>query len=160
MLRTMNTTNTQSPASSSGDHFPGAFGTGTTCHWMVNTWSLNFQHQPPVTMCVYMYTWFLKMHQSTQCWVMLSVNCDGCLFFPLSSCRWGIQVAFFLVLYLGQYLVVKLLYYPYVSNPLTNFIDLMYLANISTIVLDDKHSGYYLHGRNHSQHSDTTLRCA
>lgn len=72
--------------------------------------------------------------------------------------RWGVGVAFFLVLFLGQYLFKRLFYFPYVSNPLTNFIDLMYLANISTIVLDDKHSGYYLHGRNHSQHSDTTLK--
>jgi meckelin len=48
----------------------------------------------------------------------------------------------------------------FVSDPLHNFVDLMYLANISLVVLDDKHSGYYLHGRNHSQHSDGTLKCA
>ncbi|KAJ9523189.1 hypothetical protein QJQ45_024081 [Haematococcus lacustris] len=72
--------------------------------------------------------------------------------------RWGVEVAFLLVLFLGQYLFRKLVWFPYVGDPLTNFIDLMYLANISAVVMDDKHTGYYLHGRNHSQHSDTTLR--
>ncbi len=43
-------------------------------------------------------------------------------------------------------------------NPVTQFIDLMYLANISTVLFDDSHGGYYLHGRNMAQHSDTTLR--
>lgn len=39
-----------------------------------------------------------------------------------------------------------------------NFVDLTYLANISTIIFDDTHSGYYIHGRNQSHHSDTTLK--
>lgn len=59
-----------------------------------------------------------------------------------------------------QYLWKKLIYYPYVHNPITQFIDLMYLANISTVLFDDSHGGYYLHGRNMAQHSDTTLRWA
>jgi meckelin len=68
------------------------------------------------------------------------------------------QTAFFLVLFLGQYAIRKLLYFPYISNPITNFVDLMYLANISGIVLDERHVGSYIHGRNNAQHSDTTLR--
>lgn len=72
--------------------------------------------------------------------------------------RMGIEAFFFLVLFIGQYLWKKLIYYPYVHNPITQFIDLMYLANISTVLFDDSHGGYYLHGRNMAQHSDTTLR--
>ncbi|GIL75629.1 hypothetical protein Vretimale_15152 [Volvox reticuliferus] len=72
--------------------------------------------------------------------------------------RFGVEAFFFLVLFLGQYLFKRLLYYPYVANPVTQFIDLMFLANISTLIFDDTHSGYYIHGRNQAQHSDTTLR--
>ncbi len=50
-----------------------------------------------------------------------------------------------------------LLWHPYVSDPLMNFVDLMYLANVSLVLLDEPHCGYYVHGRNHSQHSDATL---
>ena len=53
----------------------------------------------------------------------------------------------------------KLLYYRYVDNPVTNFIDLMYLANISTFIFEDNGlTGFYLHGRNSAQHSDATLK--
>jgi meckelin len=53
-----------------------------------------------------------------------------------------VEVAFFLVLFLGQYLLRRILYFRYVSDPLTNFVDLLYLSNISMVVLDDKHSGW------------------
>eukprot|EP00967_Tisochrysis_lutea_P085812 scaffold120640_cov16-Tisochrysis_lutea.AAC.1 len=66
---------------------------------------------------------------------------------PSIVLRWGIQ-----------YLFRRLLYFPYVSNPITNFVDLMYLANISAIILDERHVGSYIHGRNNAQHADTTLR--
>ncbi|KAG2497180.1 hypothetical protein HYH03_004769 [Edaphochlamys debaryana] len=72
--------------------------------------------------------------------------------------RFGIEAFFFLVLYLGQYIWKRLLYYPYVENPVTQFIDLMFLANISTVIFDEPNSGYYLHGRNQAQHSDSTLK--
>ncbi|GLC73394.1 hypothetical protein PLESTF_001370600 [Pleodorina starrii] len=72
--------------------------------------------------------------------------------------RFGVEVAFFLVLFLGQYLFKRLVYFPYVANPVTQLVDLMFLANISAVIFDDTHSGYYIHGRNQAQHSDTTLR--
>jgi hypothetical protein len=34
------------------------------------------------------------------------------------------------------------------SHPLAQYIDLLFLANCSCIILDDATSGYYLHGRN------------
>jgi meckelin len=73
--------------------------------------------------------------------------------------RFGLESAFLFVLFLGQYLLVRLIWHRYVEDPLLNFIDLIYLANMSVVILDDHLSGYYLHGRNQSQHSDTTLRC-
>lgn len=39
------------------------------------------------------------------------------------------------------------------GNPITSYIDLIFLANISIVILDDQHSGHYLHGRNHMQQS-------
>ncbi len=68
------------------------------------------------------------------------------------------QAAFLLVLYLGQYLFRWLFWWPYVSDPVMNLVDLMYLANVSLVLLDEPHSGFYVHGRNHSQHSDATLK--
>ncbi|KAG2452271.1 hypothetical protein HYH02_003295 [Chlamydomonas schloesseri] len=72
--------------------------------------------------------------------------------------RFGIEAFCFLILFLGQYIFRRLLYFPYIANPVTQFVDLMFLANISTVIFDDTHSGYYIHGRNQAQHSDATLR--
>jgi hypothetical protein len=47
----------------------------------------------------------------------------------------------------------------HMSGVSSQFVDLMYLANISTFIFDDAHSGYYIHGRNQATHSDTSLRC-
>lgn len=41
----------------------------------------------------------------------------------------------------------------FAGHPLHGFIDLLFLANTSAIILDDRHSGYYLHGRNQMHHS-------
>eukprot|EP00798_Chlamydomonas_sp_ICE-L_P019884 gene19884-26587_t len=60
--------------------------------------------------------------------------------------RFGIEACFFFVLGLGQYLLVRILYHRYVNNPVTQLVDLAYLANISIIILDEKNSGYYIHG--------------
>lgn len=43
------------------------------------------------------------------------------------------------------------------SHPLAQYVDLLFLANCSCIILDDNTSGYYLHGRNQVQHSDTDM---
>lgn len=60
-----------------------------------------------------------------------------------------------------QYLFKKLIYYPYIQDPITQFIDLLYLANISVFFLENgESSGWYIHGRNQATFSDATLRCA
>lgn len=43
----------------------------------------------------------------------------------------------------------------YFNDPLGNFVDLCYLANISVFALDERCSGYYIHGRNGMRMSDT-----
>ena len=54
--------------------------------------------------------------------------------------------------------IIYFLYRRYISNPVHNFVDLAFLANISVFILDDRHSGYYIHGRNQAHHSDTGLK--
>ncbi|KAK9819713.1 hypothetical protein WJX72_001576 [[Myrmecia] bisecta] len=72
--------------------------------------------------------------------------------------RFGIATGFFLALGLVQVLFKKLVYHQYVCNPLHDFVDLLFLSNISCVILDTRHSGYYIHGRNQAQFSDTNLQ--
>ena len=39
------------------------------------------------------------------------------------------------------------------NNPLTQYIDLLFLANTSALIMDDRNCGYYLHGRNQLHHT-------
>ena len=59
-----------------------------------------------------------------------------------------------------QVLFKCLLYPPYVSHPLHDFVDLLFLSNISCILLTGRVSGHYIHGRNQSQYSDTSLQAS
>ena len=59
-----------------------------------------------------------------------------------------------------QVLFKCLLYHPYVSHPLHDFVDLLFLSNISCILLTGRISGHYIHGRNQSQYSDTSLQAS
>ncbi len=52
-----------------------------------------------------------------------------------------------------QWLWMVLVFHRYFHNPLSQYIDLLFLSNISAVILDDRFSGYYLHGRNQLQHS-------
>lgn len=73
-----------------------------------------------------------------------------------SILRFGVTSAWLFVLGVLQVVFVSLIH-RFVSNPITQFIDLMFLANISLIIFDDRCAGYYIHGRNMAQHSDTEL---
>jgi meckelin len=58
------------------------------------------------------------------------------------------------VLLMGSQVLWKvLIVHRFSGNPLHNFIDLLFLANTSAIIMEDRHSGYYLHGRNQMHHS-------
>lgn len=56
-----------------------------------------------------------------------------------------------------QVLWKVLLVHRFSGHPLHGFIDLLFLANTSAVILDDRHSGYYLHGRNQMHHSGGPL---
>eukprot|EP00210_Caulerpa_lentillifera_P009135 g8709.t1 len=44
------------------------------------------------------------------------------------------------------------------ENPLSQFVDLLFISNISCLMMDTSFSGYYLHGRNQNLHSDVSLK--
>lgn len=50
------------------------------------------------------------------------------------------------------------MWHTWVRNPLNDFVDLLFLANISAVILDERLAGFYIHGRNQTQFSDTTLQ--
>lgn len=71
--------------------------------------------------------------------------------------RFGIAASWFLVFGLGQILFKVVIYHRFLANPITQYVDLLFLANISLVILDDGHSGFYVHGRNQMRHADTNL---
>lgn len=71
--------------------------------------------------------------------------------------RYGIELAYFMVLGLGQVLFRALIYNRWWANPVTQFVDLCYLSNHSVIILENGTQGYYIHGRNQAAHSDVSL---
>lgn len=52
-----------------------------------------------------------------------------------------------------QVLWKALLVHRFAGHPLDSFVDLLFLANTSAVILDERHSGFYLHGRNQMHHS-------
>jgi hypothetical protein len=67
--------------------------------------------------------------------------------------RFAIAAVWFLILGLSQALWKALLVHRFAGHPLNSFIDLLFLANTSAVVMDERRSGYYLHGRNQMHHS-------
>ena len=71
--------------------------------------------------------------------------------------RFGVAAGWFLVAGAAQWLWKALVAHRLFGHPLANFVDLLFLANTSAVVLDDRSGGYYLHGRNQMRHADTSL---
>ncbi|KIY92883.1 putative Meckelin [Monoraphidium neglectum] len=71
--------------------------------------------------------------------------------------RFGVAAGWFLVLFVAQWLWKAVIVHRFFGHPLSNFVDLLFLANTSAVVLDGRSEGYYLHGRNQMHHADTTL---
>ncbi|CAD7702542.1 unnamed protein product [Ostreobium quekettii] len=74
-----------------------------------------------------------------------------------SLLRVGTDAGLFIFIAAVQLLYVGAFAQRFLLHPLAQFVDLLFLANISCIILDDKLAGYYLHGRNQSQFSDTSI---
>lgn len=67
--------------------------------------------------------------------------------------RFGATAGWFLVLAAAQWLWKAAVAHRGGGHPLSNFVDLLFLANTSAVVLDERGSGYYLHGRNRMHHT-------
>lgn len=67
--------------------------------------------------------------------------------------RFGVTAGWFLVLGAAQLLWKAVVVHRFFGHPLSNFVDLLFLANTSAVVLDERSSGYYLHGRNQMHHA-------
>ena len=67
--------------------------------------------------------------------------------------RFGATAGWFLVLAAAQWLWKAAVVHRVFGHPLANYVDLLFLANNSAVVLDERGSGYYLHGRNQMHHT-------
>lgn len=74
--------------------------------------------------------------------------------------RFGVAAGWFLVLGIAQWLWKAVIVHRFFGHPLSNFVDLLFLANTSAVVLDDRSGGYYLHGRNQMHHAGGLDRLA
>lgn len=71
--------------------------------------------------------------------------------------RFGVAAGWFLVLGAAQWLWRAGVASRVAGEPLGNFVDLLFLANSSAVVLDERTGGYYLHGRNQMHHAGGVL---
>eukprot|EP00762_Andalucia_godoyi_P006626 ANDGO_04990.mRNA.1 hypothetical protein len=71
--------------------------------------------------------------------------------------RFAVTTLFWFVFVIGQLLLNWLIIHRFISNPLTDFVDLVSLANISVFILRESHHGYYIHGRSVHPNSDATM---
>jgi hypothetical protein len=72
---------------------------------------------------------------------------------PSMLLRFGVTAGWFLVIGAAQWLWKAAVVHRLFGHPLSNFVDLLFLANTSAVVLDERLSGYYLHGRNQMHHA-------
>jgi len=71
--------------------------------------------------------------------------------------RFAVSSFVWLIVLVGQQLVLRFFYLPYVEDKVGQFVDLLSVANVSCLILPEKFSGYYLHGRSVHAHADTSM---
>jgi len=71
--------------------------------------------------------------------------------------RFAISSALFLALSLAQWLFRWALWERYVKDRIWQFVDLLAVTNISCILLEERHFGFYLHGRSVHDHADADM---
>ena len=76
---------------------------------------------------------------------------------PPSLHRYALTVFIFLLLSLTQWLFRWALWNRFVRDKAWQFVDLLAVSNISMIVLEERASGYYLHGKSVHSHADTGM---
>ncbi|CAG0892530.1 unnamed protein product [Darwinula stevensoni] len=72
-------------------------------------------------------------------------------------CRIALSILVYLCLWLGQYILRKLVVERYVLNDVTQLIDLCCVCNISVLILSEENFGYYIHGRNVHGEADSSM---
>ncbi|KAJ1623132.1 Meckelin [Pavlovales sp. CCMP2436] len=70
--------------------------------------------------------------------------------FAVSTFVWGVVLV-------GQALLLKLVYLPYVEDKVGQLVDLLAVANVSALILPEPLCGYYLHGRSVHAHADASM---
>ena len=71
--------------------------------------------------------------------------------------RYALTVFIFLLLSLTQWLFRWALWNRFVRDKAWQFVDLLAVSNVSMIVLEERASGYYLHGKSVHSHADTGM---
>jgi meckelin len=74
-----------------------------------------------------------------------------------SLLRFAVTTLFWIILSCGQMVLNWAVVHRFISNPLTDFVDLVSLANISVFLLRESQHGYYIHGRSVHPHADATI---
>ena len=72
--------------------------------------------------------------------------------------RFALAAILMCVIVLCQVVYKIVWHHNYVEHPILQFVDLLTMANMSIILLDDECSGYYLHGRSLMTFSDTSMQ--
>lgn len=69
----------------------------------------------------------------------------------------AVVATLWLLLVLVQLVFQWAIGYRFFSNPITDFVDLLSLSNVSVLLLRERYCGFYLHGRSPHQHADVSL---
>ncbi|EFC48821.1 hypothetical protein NAEGRDRAFT_62841 [Naegleria gruberi] len=72
--------------------------------------------------------------------------------------RLALLMWFYLSISLLQYLFFKFVLYRFTRNPITSLIDTCSIANISIVILDELHSGCYIHGESIFRFADSNMK--
>ncbi len=72
--------------------------------------------------------------------------------------RFALVALGWFVLGLGQLTFRRSCYDQYVTDVATSFVDLLHSGNISCLVVDDSHHGFYIHGKTVHRQADTDLK--
>ena len=71
--------------------------------------------------------------------------------------RFAVGAGLMLIIVACQVVYKLVWHHNYVEHPIQQFVDLLGMANLSIIILDDECAGYYIHGRSLMTFADTSL---
>ena len=71
--------------------------------------------------------------------------------------RFAVAAGLMVVIVACQVVYKLVWHHNYVEHPMQQFVDLLGMANLSIVILDDECAGYYIHGRSLMTFADTSL---